>query len=255
MGRQKQQQGFTIIEVMLFLAVTALLIMGILGSVSNSINVQRYREGVEGFRDFLAGQYESINMLTNDRTATQVCGGIQGHRGATDCFYSGKLIEIGPGETGAQEGRIEVSPVIAIKNTVPSPPPNDYTYKKVLEGNPGNVNIVTKEIDWGLFARESGTTTFDGNYYILITRHPDTGVTTVVTRKTVFTGGSNSGDGLQDLPASPAAMALSTPSQDLKMCMIDKFNGLNPPEILAVMIKASTTNPADIEVKSGECPR
>ena len=54
MGRHLQK-GFTIIEVMLVLAITSLMLSAVLNNSSRRVNEQHYREGVESIRDFLAG--------------------------------------------------------------------------------------------------------------------------------------------------------------------------------------------------------
>ena len=60
------QKGFTIIEVMLVLAITSLMLSAVLNNSSRRVNEQHYREGVESFRDFLAGTFEDIDSVKND---------------------------------------------------------------------------------------------------------------------------------------------------------------------------------------------
>jgi hypothetical protein len=57
----KRSRGFTIIEVSLFLAITALLFVGITIGTQNSINQQRVADAVNGFADFLKNVYSEVS--------------------------------------------------------------------------------------------------------------------------------------------------------------------------------------------------
>lgn len=57
----KKLHGFTIIEVSLFLAITALLFVGITVGTNNSINQQRYSDTVNNFADFLRNVYSEVS--------------------------------------------------------------------------------------------------------------------------------------------------------------------------------------------------
>ncbi len=58
--------GFTLIEVSLFLALTALLFAGIAAGVQNSIYQQRFNDSVQNFAEFLRTAYSQVLNVQND---------------------------------------------------------------------------------------------------------------------------------------------------------------------------------------------
>lgn len=56
----KKRLGFTLIEVSLFLGITALLFMGVTIGTQNAINQQRHSDAVNGFTDFLKNVYAEV---------------------------------------------------------------------------------------------------------------------------------------------------------------------------------------------------
>ena len=75
--------GFTLIEVSLFLGITALLFVGITVGTQNSINQQRYSDTVNSFADFLRNVYSEVsNPQSNGR-------------GNSDQAIYGKLVSFG----------------------------------------------------------------------------------------------------------------------------------------------------------------
>lgn len=57
--------GFTIIETMLFLAITGVLAAGIFVGVGTSINTQRYRDSVTSLESTLKQQYTKVTNISN----------------------------------------------------------------------------------------------------------------------------------------------------------------------------------------------
>src|SRR5690349_1993788 len=98
------QGGFTFIEVMLFLAVTGLLAMGILVGSGAAINQQRYRDSVNTLKSYIQQQYSEVTSVTNSRNASWQCnsngvitdtGGPTGEpRGRSDCVMLGRFVTI-----------------------------------------------------------------------------------------------------------------------------------------------------------------
>ena len=70
----KLSGGFTIIEVMLFLAVSGALAAGILVTVGGTIGAQRYRDAVDSFADFIQRQYDRTINVQNDIDDHNTCG-------------------------------------------------------------------------------------------------------------------------------------------------------------------------------------
>ncbi len=69
---RKYKQGFTIIEVMLVLAVTGLMLIGVLGSTYVSINSQRYNDSIRNFAEYMRSIYaEALSpaSITEDEDA------------------------------------------------------------------------------------------------------------------------------------------------------------------------------------------
>ena len=54
------KRGFTLIEVMIFLAITGLLLVGALGGTYTSIANQRYNDSVRGFAEFFRQLYSEV---------------------------------------------------------------------------------------------------------------------------------------------------------------------------------------------------
>lgn len=97
----KGSDGFTIIEIMLFLGISGLMIFGILAGTGTAINQQRYRDSVNSLVMRLQQQYDDINGIQNSRTANWTCvnglpadnEGVPGvSRGASGCVILGRYI-------------------------------------------------------------------------------------------------------------------------------------------------------------------
>ncbi len=104
MGSQNQK-GFTVIEVILFLAVTALLLGGMLAGVNTSINQQRYKDSVNSFVSLIQSQYNLSSNVNSQRNSQWTCGSAaptisttaDNYRGTTDCIIIGRLVQVASG--------------------------------------------------------------------------------------------------------------------------------------------------------------
>lgn len=94
-------QGFTVIETMLFLAVSGLLAMGILIGSGGAINAQRYKDATNSLLSFFQSQYDRVANVQNVRDTDLGCAtgdteltisGTSIARGTTDCVIIGRLL-------------------------------------------------------------------------------------------------------------------------------------------------------------------
>lgn len=97
----RNSKGFTLIEVILFLAITGLMLTGVLIGVSGVVNTQRYDETVESVFDYMQGQYNLVDNVRNNRPANLDCSSTQpavqnmsanNPRGTTECTIVGRLL-------------------------------------------------------------------------------------------------------------------------------------------------------------------
>lgn len=172
--KTQSQSGFTIIEVMLFLAVTGMLTIGILVGSSATLGQQRYRDSVNSLKGFIQEQYGQIANVVNSQTKNPICSktgskltlgadNIQ-DRGTSECVMMGRLLLVEPTQVTAYEviGRPEAgaagdSDTEALKN---------YLY--------ATSSSEVKDISWGAVVVEPKTT--DGlTASILILRSPLSG--------------------------------------------------------------------------------
>ena len=107
MNRQNQR-GFTVIEVVLFLAVSGLLGIGILATASSSVNQERYRDSVRSLQAYVQDQYSKVLNTQNDRAGNRYActasgtivdtsvsgGGATQSRGASDCYIVGRVVDV-----------------------------------------------------------------------------------------------------------------------------------------------------------------
>lgn len=108
MGSMKQQ-GFTIIELILFLGITGALFAALMLGVNTSIYQQRYRDSVIAYKTLLERQYAEVTYPRNERDNNWTCNsesGVQQQsnggqaRGTSHCVLLGRYIQIK--DNGAQ---------------------------------------------------------------------------------------------------------------------------------------------------------
>lgn len=106
MNTQKTQ-GFTVIEVVLFLAISGLLGIGIMATAASSINQERYRDSVRSLHSYLQKQYSDVFNVQNGRGGNQfrcsqngtvvdttASSGIPQSRGTSECTIAGKVVDV-----------------------------------------------------------------------------------------------------------------------------------------------------------------
>ncbi len=107
--------GFTVIEVVLALAITGLLIAAAAASTQRSITTQRYNDSIESLKDFFQSQYNQagyaegqVRIANDSKCKKQIAGGSidQSLRGRSGCVMVGRLLKIDhPDTTGNTEIR------------------------------------------------------------------------------------------------------------------------------------------------------
>ena len=88
---KRWQSGFTIVEVVLFLAITGLL------TVSAALRQQQYHDAVQSFAGFIRDQYSRVISIENDRGDRDTCpvkgATNDGARGQSNCVVVGRYVK------------------------------------------------------------------------------------------------------------------------------------------------------------------
>jgi type II secretory pathway pseudopilin PulG len=177
MGTTKNA-GFTIIETMLFLAITGVMVATLLVGVGASINVQRYQDSVLSLKSLLQSQYSSIENVENSRDNNWKCdssartsqtGTLQAV-GQSDCIIIGRYVEISGSD-------ITVATVTGYKNPNATPTGNDINIiKTVYVLGLSGVSQDKETLEWGTsIAWPVGGGTGTRSTGIMILRSPDSG--------------------------------------------------------------------------------
>lgn len=128
----REKDGFTIIEVTLFLAVTGLLVLMVLIGTGSSLNAQRYRDSVESFKSLVQEQYSSLSNVFNGRDNNWSCSNTNAApneggagtqpRGQTECVLVGRYLRIERGDIttynvlAVERGQTQSSDIPAMAN-------------------------------------------------------------------------------------------------------------------------------------------
>lgn len=169
--------GFTVIETILYLAVTGLLAVGVLAGATTAINQQRYKDATNSFVDYLQSGYDQTINVQNDRPVEKTCDSASQItdspdpavevRGATECFVIGQLISTDDGRAftmtvvyGSQDGSKKTNDTDAL------------TASNLFLGTTSN----TYTLEWDTKIVQPGTATPILPTSILIVRSPSSGV-------------------------------------------------------------------------------
>lgn len=232
--------GFTIIELMLFLAISGLMFVGILASTGGSVNVQRYKDSVTSLQSYFQKQYSGV-INTNNDVSTNDCGtSVDVSRGQSDCVILGKLI------TSSNNGEsLLVRRIIGVDNDLYNPGNDDVTIFNTFSpsiltatGSKNDLIQETYPLEWGAVLKTdvaSGKNT--SRFSILILRSPVSGaIRTFIDSSMEVTNN-----------AQLRAMISATYSvNQLKTCV--DGNGLYDGPKSAVIIHANAASQSDVEV-------
>lgn len=148
----KVQQGFTIIEIVLFLAITGALFAGLMIGVNASINQQRYKESVVAYKSVIESQYSQVAYPRNSRTDKWTCnaeGGVAeapaggDARGTTRCVLLGRFMQVKDSGTA-----LEVGDVIGIQPSTNIVGAGDVAALLAYEPRLSPVNRETVSVEW-----------------------------------------------------------------------------------------------------------
>lgn len=251
------QKGFTIVEVSLFLAITGVLIAGLLFAVGGSLNAQRYRDATQSFKSLVQKQYSDMANTQNSRTNGWTCSrttagtsatGTQ-FRGQTDCLLVGKYMRISGDD-------VAIYNVVATRNSTVNASLTDVMALRSTGNYRLNVSTADVEqvkLDWGTRiawpAGGSGSRTLrDRSMGMLFIRSPDSGRIYTFTSDTLLSVGS--GGVAPNAFDSLLVTGDSIPGQgDQVICILS--DGLAPNDT-AVYVKAFANAASSIEVQSNE---
>ncbi len=244
--------GFTILETMLFLAITGLLIAGVLVGVGTSINIQRYKDSVNSFQAFIQSQYTDLTNVQNDRTNNWSCGpsatttqsGAPQPLGQSDCVLLGRYITITGGAytvanvTGYQTSNVTGTDVSILKN--------GYNLGLSTVSQQSDTLTWGTVIAWPVSGSGAKSPTTPRSIAILIIRSPTSG--------SVYTFTSDTVPPIANVDDSALKAMLVTgtgtpPSQAARTICIDS-QGLVLTGNMAVYLHAYSTTQTSIETRS-----
>lgn len=224
-------RGFTIIEVMLFLAITGALFAALMIGVNTGITQQRYLDSVRSYKALIQNEYSEVASTRNEDIEDWKCDDGQkaveqatprGTRGASQCVILGRAIQIidsgkkvvtesvtGYNINGTDEDRDDIT---AIKSYLPKL---------------GRFDERATELDWGAYLTpvppRAGSPA--STAVILILRSPSTGLIRVFTSPDQVGNGTDLSSYIDQINASEAAV--------VKNCIIGD-SGLLPKQMISI---------------------
>lgn len=237
MGINKNH-GFTIIEVMLFLAVTGALTIAILAGAGVQINQQRYRDSVSSLKSFLQAQYSEVTNVINDRgnnwectdgTPQEATNGGQ-PRGTSNCVILGRLVTVDGSGT-----QLTASNVVGFKPATPDDANGDIEELQSYDMSVTTIGQETDEVSWGARIVNPQNLANPQSMAMLIVRSPLSGA--------VLTFTSN---GVEPTQEGLRGMIVPGNMQQRDLC-VDPSAGSLVGQRLAVRIAAYASNQSAIE--------
>ena len=172
MGKRK---GFTLIEITLFLAVTAALFIGIALGMQNSITQQRYNESTQEFLEFMRSIYSKVSNPQSP-----------GKGNSNQAIY-GKLVVFGE-KYNIDKSPVEGNPIFTydvVGSVVGSQNIGNDALKDMLSSLKLSLKSPEKfEMPWQTtLQNQDGTALFKGS--MLVVRHPLSGTINTLYSSTV----------------------------------------------------------------------
>lgn len=250
--RTSEQAGFTIIETMLFLAVSGFLIITLMAGTGMALAIQRYRDSVVTLQTYIQDQYAEVLNVRNERDGSQSCNNAvisdtPGSRGQSSCVVIGRYV-------GIVDDTISSSSVVGYGT--PNPDSSDFEALQQYNLSIFDSSTDTRNLEWGArvaWPRAGGgsrSPTTPRSLAMLIVRSPLSGV--------VYTFTANEfGDTLSPDASELRSMIRLTPQPpnllgraERRLCI--DAGGFMPGSPMGVVIKERASNANAIETRTNE---
>lgn len=178
--------GFTVIETMLFLAVSGMLIIGVLIGAGGAINAQRYKDATNSLLSYFQGEYDRVANVQNVRGADLTCAmGASSldvvvdsavARGSTDCVIIGRLLTVSEGGSIVAQTVYASNDVVSLFSETGAPLGSDAEAiaSAGLFVDEENGESFTYQPEWGTKIVQPGSNT-TGVWQTIIVRSPASG--------------------------------------------------------------------------------
>lgn len=252
-----RRAGFTIIETMLFLGVSGLLVLLLVGGTAASINTQRYQDATETLKSLLQQQYSDISSVQNSRDNNWSCdatatptttGTTKENRGQSDCILLGKYVRL-------EDDKISVYKVVAYQKATATESDDIESLKSNYTLNVSAADVEKSTMEWGTkisYPSKYGGVAFGRplnprSIGILIVRSPDSGLVYTFTNSDgdVPADGSITSDSLDSMLVASSG----TPGQGERTVCINS-GGLLATNDQAVHLDSYASNTGAVQLLS-----
>lgn len=233
-------RGFTIIEMMLFLAVTGVMVAALLGGWTMLVNTQRYKDTIDTVYGYMQDQYNLVYNVENERDSSLTCtssgdvsqGGASQPRGQSDCILMGRLVKLVNGEVFQSYAVIGSQPATAA-NGDDNAVIKSYRPKTVTQSI--GLSESRQTVPWGAEAVGKAGEDTALNVNIILLRSPSSGI---VHRYIVASSA-------MDTVIEDADIVSANENQDFTMCF--KPGSLINSDRQAVVIRAYASSRNSVE--------
>lgn len=185
------ESGFTVIEVILFLAITGLLFAVLMVGVGAGINQQRYLDSARAYKALIQNQYAATLNIDNQITNDWGCqtGGVvdqntpRSNRGTSECVILGKVIQVLPVSDGIAS--VQTSSITGRLSAGTGDVQSMTDIDAILAYQPhiADFDKQVTDIDWGSYLMTDESPRRPSQAVIAILRSPATGLIRVFTSK------------------------------------------------------------------------
>ena len=229
--RVMKQRGFTIIEVMLFLAISGLLTAGIMIGTGVAINAQRYKDAVATLQSDIQQQFEDAVAIKNDREGSDSSFGCGGERGQSNCVLMGKLMTIDT--NGAVTQRV-------VYGNEPSALDDSATELQTVSAYapslvPVALSAQSTTLEWGTGAAQPVS--------ILVVRSPRSGLVYTFTREFIATNNTQ-----------VQTMITEANRSARRVICITTRGGWTVSSEMSIVIASRASSPSAVEVRTADMP-
>lgn len=249
---KKSQSGFSLVEVMLTLAIMFVLFVALIGMVQFSLGRQRYESTLNSFKDFLQRQYSEVQnvVIDGEREEVKECNHNNSRvstMGRTNCYVIGRLLNFRREKDG-QRTLVDVYQIVYKEDNANDPQlqflmSNDFSLTDAynqdkIKGFHG-YKVDEYAVEWGALLKRpipNASPEINGNLSVFIFRSPESGaIRTYIS------------DGREFTPTTIGGiLSKNNLEKTMDICVIS--SGSAGTELRSVRINAGSPNASGIEI-------